>query len=70
MSTDAYADTRALAVTGSELAKAKRADWCLTGRVAGCLAQNVKWKQVATRKTAATKTALMPPTIATELPPA
>ena len=69
MSTDAYADTRAKAVTGLGLAKVKRTDWRLTGSVAGWLAQNLQWKQAAPRKTVPTKKAAMPPTIAKEPPP-
>jgi hypothetical protein len=69
VSTDAYADARAIAVTGLGLAKVKRTDCCLTGSVAGWLAQNLQWKQAAPRKTVATKTAPMPPIIATVLPP-
>ena len=69
MSTDAYAANRVIAVTGSGLAKVKRTDWHLTGSAAGCLAQNLQWRQAAARKTVPTKKAPMPPTIATELPP-
>jgi len=53
-STDAYADKRAIAVTGLGLAKMKRADGNPIGSAAGCLAQNFQWRQ-ATRKTVATK---------------
>src|SRR5262249_53837048 len=69
-STDASADTRAIAGTGLGLAKVKRSDWYLTGSATGCLTQNLQWGQAETRKTGATKTALMPPIMATELPPA
>jgi hypothetical protein len=69
VSTDVYADTRAIAVTGLSLAKVKRTDRRLTRSIAGWLAQNLQWKQAAPRKTVPTKKAPMPPTIAKELPP-
>ena len=64
MSTDVYEDNRAIAVTKLGLEKVKRADVRLSGSLATCLAQNLQWRQAATRKIVPTKRALMPPTIA------
>jgi hypothetical protein len=61
LSQDCIANTMA----GSGQAKVKRAERRLTSSSAECLAQNLQWRQAATRKTVATRTALMPPTIAT-----
>jgi hypothetical protein len=68
-SADASQDSTPNVMADWGLAKVNRADWRLNGSAAARLAQNLQWKQAAKRKTVPTKIALMPPTIAMELPP-
>jgi hypothetical protein len=69
LNSDICQGSSAVVTASSALEKVKRADWRLTDNAAGCLAQNLQWRQPATKKAVPTNIAPMPPTNATQLPP-